>query len=384
MTRDVEIHGHCDEKYLPVKEAFTENFQQGLEVGSSVAVTEGGKYVVDLWGGHANLEATRPWEEDTVVIVWSTTKIMTSLCALMLVDRGQIDLDAPVAAYWPEFAQGGKEKMPVRYLFSHTAGLPAFDEKIPFEALYDWDAIVDRLARQEPWWEPGTASGYHSTTMGYLLGELVRRISGQSLGTFFRTEVAEKLGADFHIGLPETERERLATFLEEEDEFFDDVEPGSIAARFYANDHIANEHDRPLWSSSACMSAEIPSVNGHGNARSIARVGSAIAMGGELDGVRLLSRATLDKALEEQIYKTDLVAKERIRFGLGMGLNSSEFPFPNPNTLHWGGRGGSFCMMDLDAGICCAYAMNHMLPGFGHDPRNQSIQQALFGVMESR
>ncbi|MCZ6870926.1 MAG: serine hydrolase, partial [Gammaproteobacteria bacterium] len=201
MTADVEIQGFCDRKYQPVKEAFTANFRQGLEVGASLCVTEGGKTVVDLWAGHAHEDRTRPWQEDTIVIVYSTTKIMVALCGLMLVDRGLLDLDAPVAKYWPEFAEGGKENLPVRYIFSHNAGLPGWDEPIAFEALYDWDRVVGLLARQKPWWEPGTASGYHVLTMGFLIGELVRRVTGKSFGAFFRAEVADRLGADFHIGL---------------------------------------------------------------------------------------------------------------------------------------------------------------------------------------
>lgn len=369
---ELEIHGFCDERYKPVREAFAENFSRGLEVGASVAVTEAGRYVVDLWGGYADRVTRRPWEEDTLVIVFSTTKIMNFLCALMLVDRGQLDLDAPVAKYWPEFAQAGKEAIPVRYVFSHSTGLAGFEEPIPFTTLCDWDRCVEMLARQKPWWEPGTASGYHMLTQGFLIGELVRRISGQSLGSFFRTEVAEKLGADFWIGLPEVHRSRRASLSSDESRIFDGVEPGSVAAR------CAENLRDPEWQGSASLSAEIPSANGHGNARSIARVGSAIALGGELDGTRLLSRATLDRALEEQSYGVDLVAREPVRFGLGFGLPSAEFPFPHPNTLHWGGYGGSFCVMDLDAGVCCAYAMNHLRPELRGDPRNEGIQQALF------
>jgi CubicO group peptidase (beta-lactamase class C family) len=375
MGSDVEIHGHCDAKYLPVKEAFTENFRQGLEVGASLCVTEGGKTVVDLWGGYADENRTRPWEEDTIVIVFSTTKIMVALCGLMLVDRGLLDLDAPVAKYWPEFAEGGKENLPVRYLFSHTSGLPGWDEPIPFEALYDWDRVVGMLARQKPWWEPGTASGYQNLTMGFLIGELVRRVTGKSFGTFFRTEVAERLGADFHIGLAPEHRPRLSRIVIGSERDLD-LKPGSIPDKAFNNPAEAR------FSSRASQAAEIPSANGHGNARSIARIGSAIAMRGEIDGIRLLSRATLGKALEEQSYTTDLVAESPIRFGLGMGLDSKEYPHPNPNTLHWGGFGGSFCIMDLDAGICCAYAMNRMLgEPFGDDPRNASIKSALFSVM---
>jgi CubicO group peptidase (beta-lactamase class C family) len=377
--RDPEIQGHCDERYLALREAFAEGFRQGQEVGASLAVTEGGRYVVDLWGGYADAAKTRPWEKDTLVMVWSSTKIMLSLCALMLVDRGQLDLDASVADYWPEFAQAGKEKVRVRHLLDHSAGLPSFPQNVPFEALYDWDRIVEMLASQAPWWEPGTATGYHSTTMGFLVGELVRRVTGASVGRFFRTEVAEPLDADFRIGLPKEHRHRLAELVEAAPEtHFDDVDPESVAGRFFAN-----EPDDPQWSSDACQDVEIPSVNGHGNARSMARVGSLIAMGGELDGIRLLSRATLDKALEEQSYRTDLIFLVPIRFGLGMGLASAEYPMPHPNTLHWGGKGGSFCIMDLDAGVCCAYAMNNLLPGVMDDPRNVRIQQVLFGVMRS-
>lgn len=375
MGDGVEIHGDCDAKYEPVRDAFAENFRQGLEAGASLCVTDGGRTVVDVWGGHADEHGTRPWERDTVVVVYSTSKIMVALCGLMLIDRGLIDLDAPVARYWPEFAQNGKENLPVRYLFSHSAGLPGWDEAVSMQTLCDWDRVVGMLERQKPWWEPGTASGYHMLTMGYLIGELVKRVTGKSIGTFFRTEVAEKLGADFHIGLAPEHHARASRIVIGEERSFD-VEPGSIADRVLNNPREANLVSR------ATKMAEIPSANGHGNARSIARVGSAIAMGGELDGVPLLSRATLDQALQEQIYVVDLAIEAPVRWGLGMGLPSKEFPLPNPNTLHWGGFGGSFCIMDLDAGICCAYAMNRMLGSHvAGDPRNERIQQALFSVM---
>ncbi|GAJ14706.1 unnamed protein product, partial [marine sediment metagenome] len=196
MTNTVEIHGHCDQRFSSVKEAFAENFKSGEEVGASFAATIDGEFVVDIWAGYADAAETRPWERDTIVNVYSTTKVMTALCVLMLVDRGQLELDAPVALYWPEFAQAGKENLPVRYLLSHSAGLAGFSESIPIEALYDWDRIINMLAAQEPWWEPGTQSGYHAVTSGYLWGELVRRITGKTLGTFFREEVALPLKAD--------------------------------------------------------------------------------------------------------------------------------------------------------------------------------------------
>ena len=378
MSGAVVVQGFCDETYLPVREAFEENFRRGLEVGASLCVTKGGESVVDLWAGHADENQTRPWEEDTIVIVYSLTKIMVALCGLMLVDRGLIDLDAPVAKYWPEFAEGGKENLPVRYLFSHSSGLPGWDEAIAFETFYDWDGTVGFLARQQPWWEPGTASGYQFLTMGFLIGELVRRVTGKSFGTFFRTEVAERLGADFHIGLAEAHRSRLSRIVIGAERDWH-LEPGSIP------DRALNNPAETRFSSRASQAVEIPSANGHGNARSIARIGSAVAMGGEVDGIKLLSRRTLDQALEEQIYMTALVMETPIRYGLGMGIPSKEFPFPNPNTLHWGGFGGSFCIMDLDARICCAYAMNRLLgEDFGDDPRDASIKRALFAAMEAR
>jgi len=206
MESEIEILGHCDEKFMPLKEAFADNFKEGLDVGASLAVTLNGEFVIDLWGGYTSEAKKEPWEKDTIVMVHSTTKIITSLCTLILVDRGELDLNAPVSKYWPEFGQAGKEKILVRHIFSHSAGLPAFDDfddALPLKFQCDWNQVVERLARQKPWWEPGTASGYHSLTFGFLLGELVRRISGVSIGSFFRTEIADKIGADFHIGLPE-------------------------------------------------------------------------------------------------------------------------------------------------------------------------------------
>ena len=379
MGADIEIHGFCDEKFLRVKEAFTDNFEQGLEVGASLAVTLDGEFVVDLWGGYTSYSKKEAWGKDTIVCVFGTTRIMTALCALMLVDRGELELDAPVAKYWPEFAQAGKERLPVRYIFSNSAGLPGFDEIIPFEALYDWNRIVEMLARQKPWWEPGTATGYYDYTFGYLLGELVRRISGASIGEFFRVEVAEKIGADFHIGLPEKHHSRVAEPVNAVVSP-KDVESDSIAVR--------TETSILPWpgvyASNEFRKAEL-SANGHGNARSTARVGSILAAGGELDGTHFLSRETIEKILEEQIYITDNVLGRPVRWGLGFGLPCEEHPLPNPNTLYWGGTGGSICIMDIDTKICVAYVMNQMNPGlfiFLDEPKNVTIKEALFACME--
>ncbi|MFW9952692.1 MAG: serine hydrolase domain-containing protein, partial [Candidatus Thorarchaeota archaeon] len=200
MKNNFEIHGYCDDRFLPVKEAFKQNFELGLEVGASFAVTLNGQLVVDLWGGYKDKAKLQPWEENTIVNVFSTTKIMTALCIHMLVDRGLINVDDPVAKYWPEFAQNGKELIPIKLILSHSAGLPGFDKKISEDTLYDWDRIIRLIASQKPWWKPGSKIGYHSMTFGYILGEIVRRVIGKSIGTFFREEIAEPLHIDFHIG----------------------------------------------------------------------------------------------------------------------------------------------------------------------------------------
>ena len=213
----VDVHGECDPRFERVRDAFAANFDQGLDAGASVAVTVRGEPVVDLWGGVANDDGTRAWEKDTVVNVYSTTKTMTALCALILADRGEIDFYAPVARYWPEFAAAGKENVEVRHLMSHTAGLPGWDTEITTEDLYDWDRVTGLLAAQAPWWEPGTASGYHAITQGNLVGEVVRRVSGKSLGQFFASEVAQPLDADFHIGLSPEHDHRVADLIPPEE-----------------------------------------------------------------------------------------------------------------------------------------------------------------------
>ena len=213
LAAAVAIDGTCDSRLRRVRDGFTENFAQQGEVGATVAVTVDGKPMVDLWAGHADAARTRPWTRDTIVNIASTTKGLTAICANRLVDRGLLDLDAPVARYWPEFAQAGKAAIPVHYLLSHRAGLPAIDEPLPTEAFYDWERITRALAAQKPWWEPGTQHGYHAFTFGWLVGEVVRRITGKSLGTYWREEVAEPLGLDCHIGLAAEHDTRVAEFI---------------------------------------------------------------------------------------------------------------------------------------------------------------------------
>jgi CubicO group peptidase (beta-lactamase class C family) len=384
MANEIEIQGYCDERFTSVKEIFAENFKLGLDVGASFAATLEGKFIIDLWAGYADVAKTRPWERDTIVNVFSTTKVMTTICTLMCIDRGLLELDTPVAQYWPEFAQNGKETLPVRYLLSHTAGLSGWNERFPMEMLYDWNLCVTKLAAQKPWWKPGTKSGYHSVTFGYLLGELVRRVTGKSLGTFFREEVATPLDADFHIGLAEENDPRVADLIAPKTPLILKIIGNTLFQKLLSFHPAIKTLTRPTrleiidaTRTRAFRVAEIPAGNGHGNARSIARIGAALACGGELDGVRILSSSLIEQALEEQSYGKDLVLRIPVRFGLGFGLPCKEIPFPHPRTLFWGGFGGSIAIIDLDAKMSIGFAMNKMSAELLLDPRKTRLMNAL-------
>ena len=376
------IHGDCSARFAAVRDAFAANFEAGREVGAAFAATLDGDLVVDLWGGYADARRTRPWQRDTIVNVFSTTKAMTALCAHILVERGHLDLDAPIARYWPEFAQGGKDRIPVRALLNHTAGLAAIQRPLPVEALYDWPRMVDALAADSPAWEPGTRSGYHALTFGYLIGEIIRRISAKSPGAFFRDAVARPLRADFHIGLPTAEDERVAEMVPpsaaEAAAAGAVVDPESLLGKLMRNPPLTPDlANTPAW-----RRAEIPAANGHGNARSIARVMAALACGGALDGVRLLGADTLARAIEEQTYGTDLVLGFPIRWGLGFMLSSAELPLgPNPHTFGHGGWGGSLGFADSDARVSWSYVMNRMSPGTTGDTRGFAPVMALYGCL---
>jgi len=384
MTNTPEIHGPCAPRFAAVREAFAANFTAGREVGASFAVTVDGETVVDVWGGFADAARTRRWERDTIVNVFSTTKAMTALCAHVLVDRGLLDLDAPVARYWPEFAQAGKATLPVRHLLTHTAGLAAIRERLPSEALYDWTRMVDALAAETPWWEPGTVSGYHAMTFGYLVGEVVRRISGKSLGVFFRDEVAAPLGADFHIGLAPSEDQRVGDMVPPT---ANETAAAGVTARVARDSLLAKVMGNPaispeLANQRAWRGAEIPAANGHGNARSVARVLAALACGGTLDGVHMLSDATLARAIAEQCYGKDRVLGFPLRWGLGFMLASNEMPLsPNPRTFGHGGWGGSLGFADCDARVSWAYVMNKMSPGTSGDTRVAGMLGALYASL---
>ena len=331
-------------RFAPLREAFAANFTSGDEVGASFCATVDGETVVDLWGGWADEARTRAWQSDTIINVYSTTKTMTALVALLLADRGELDFEAPVARYWPEFAAGGKAEVKVSHLMSHSAGLPDWHEPITNDDLYDWEKATRLLADQAPDWVPGTEPGYHSVTFGYLVGEVVRRVTGRSLGTVFRQEIAEPMGADFYIGLPASEDARVA----------DLIPPPGPPERHISVD-VMRTRTRE-W-----RGAEIPAIGGTGNARAIAEIHAILANGGVAKGKRFLSEAGCRRALEVQVSGRDRILGFPIRNGLGFAVSSGVLPFPNPGTIYWGGYGGSLAIIDMDARTSIAYAMNKML-----------------------
>jgi CubicO group peptidase (beta-lactamase class C family) len=354
-----EIHGEVHPRFAAVRRAFAANFTRGDDIGASFAVTHEGEMVVDLWGGHADAAGTRPWQRDTIVNVYSTTKTMCALTALLLADRGALDFSERVAHYWPEFAAEGKGDITVAQLMAHSAGLSGWHAPMTRADLYDWEKATALLAAQAPFWKPGTAPGYHGMTQGYLVGEVVRRITGQTLGTFFRTEIAEPLGADFHIGLPESEDVRVADLVPPPSGAQLGAGPPSELARsLMSNPPVDPGETRTR----AWRGAEIPAANGHGNARSVAAIQALMANGGVANGKRILSEAGVRRALEPQIEGDDLVLGMPVRYGMGYGLPSPTRPFPNAATLFWGGYGGSLVIVDLEARLTIAYAMNKMAP----------------------
>jgi CubicO group peptidase (beta-lactamase class C family) len=377
----ISAQGFVHDKFAAVREAFEANLASGADVGASFCATLEGETVVDLWGGYADAARTRPWNTDTIVNVYSTTKTMTALTALLIADRGLLDFDAPVAKYWPEFAANGKANVKVSHLMSHSAGLSGWKEKIAKDDLYDWEKATSLLAAQAPFWEPGTAPGYHALTQGYLVGEVIRRITGKTIGTVFREEIAGPLSADFWIGLPASKDSRVAELIP--------PPPGTgVGEAGETNELVANMATNPgidvaETKTRAWRGAEIPAAGGTGNARSIAQIHAILANGGVAQGKRFLSEAGCRKALELQIEGTDLIMAVPARFGMGFGLAGGLIPLPHPNTIFWGGYGGSLAIIDMDARTTFGYAMNKMAGTTTGDVRAFSLAMAMWGALDA-
>ncbi|HTO07622.1 MAG TPA: serine hydrolase domain-containing protein [Myxococcota bacterium] len=381
----VEIEGRVHPRYGKLKDVFAAQLASGAEIGGAVAVTVDGEPVVDLFAGFADPARARPWTRDTIVHVYSVTKGMTALCAHRLVDRGALELDAPVARYWPEFAQAGKGAIPVRWLLSHQAGLQALRAPLPPESLYDWQAMCAALAEAAPVLPPGVL-GYHPVTFGWLVGELVRRIDGRSLGRFFREEVATPLGVDFHIGLGPGEEKRAAdiTQLVPPPELADAFagaaagEPPLVLLAF-VNPAGTGDHNAP-----AHRRAEIPALNGHGSAAALARVYGALARGGELDGVRVLSAEGVERARSLQAQGTCALLGMPVRLGLGYWLNQPGVSGcelgPNPGAFGHPGAGGSLGFADPAARVGFGYVTNRMGSSLTVDPRASALIDAFYAA----
>jgi CubicO group peptidase (beta-lactamase class C family) len=365
-----DIQGSYDELFTAVPSVLAGLLDDG-DAGASAAVFVDGEPVVDVWGGFADAGRTIRWQRDTITNVWSVTKPMTALCALILADRGDLDLAAPVGRYWPEFATAGKEKVLVRHLLGHTAGLP--DWNGPIEELYDWPSATARLAAQAPLWEPGSAAGYHSLTQGFLVGEVIRRITGQTVGGFFAAEVAGPLGADFHIGLPAEHDHRVALAVPPpaQDEDYAAGAPGGSAAAAAGTRIRVRDGNSIAW-----RRAQIPAASGFGNARSVALVQSVLACGGAVRGRRLLSAAGCDRVREEQFDGVDRILGMPVRWGLGYGLFGS--------SHGWGGWGGSIVMVDPGSRMAVAYVTNQMREPAGDSRGLEVVMSAYDGLQGLR
>lgn len=374
------IGGTCDPHFALLREAFVANFAERGEPGGAIALMVDGRLVCDLWGGHRDAARETPWERETLVNFFSVGKAFTALAALRLVERGGLDLNAPAHRLWPEFGCNGKETITLRHMLSHQAGLPAIREDLPDGAMLDWSRMTSALAAETPWWEPGSAHGYHVNTYGYLVGELVRRASGKAVGEILREEIAGPLGADVHIGLPQADHHRAAEFLwpsilpEKGEGPLDDTalmkwntywNPPGISGAGWVN--------RAEW-----RSAEIPSTNGHGTARGIARVYAALAAGGAIGGVEILSQSMLAAATEEQSFGTDRILDRESRFALGFQLPQAERPLgPNPQAFGHFGAGGSLGFCDPVARVAFGYVTNDMGPRW-QNPRNKALLAAIY------
>jgi len=373
-----DIGGWVEAPFERVLDAFAVNFDERAEVGAAVCVYLDGEPVVDLWGGAADATTGRPWTSDTVVLVYSSTKGVTSVCANRLIEQGTLDPAAPVARYWPEFAANGKAEITVAQLMSHQAGLPLVEGDFTLDECLAWDPMVQALAAQAPIWEPGTQHGYHMRTFGWLVGEVVRRVTGDTIGAYLRDEIAAPLGLDFWIGLPEEIEPRVARLVPPEQDLgalLKELGGELLLASVFSNpaDHFGYND---MWNTRALHAAELPSSNGIGDARSLARLYASCI--GAVDGVRTLQPATVAAATVEQACGKDAVLMIDSCFGLGFMLGSS-FGAANPaSAFGHAGAGGSLAFADPDAHLGFGYVMNDLRFDPNGDPRSEGLVRAAY------
>jgi CubicO group peptidase (beta-lactamase class C family) len=389
MAGEFKIEGEVDKRFESVRRAFAENFEKRGELGAAVAMFIDGRPVVDLWGGYFDKAKNRPWNRDTLVNVYSTTKGLTATCAHRLIDQGKLDPDEPVSRYWPEFAQGGKKDLPVRYLLSHRAGLPAIRKVLAEEALFDWDSMAAALAEQEPWWQPGTKHGYHALTIGWLVGEVIKRITGTGLGKYFREEIAEPLKLDCHIGLDAAHDSRVSDLLaapppgpDEPNLFVEAMkEPEGATAKAFLNPPVLTKPN--LVNTRSWRGAELGAANAHTTARSLARLYGSLARGGEIDGYRIVRPEALERFYAEQSYGPDQVLMQMpTRFSMGFMLSQPDAMFgPHRKAFGHPGAGGSLGFADPQARVGFGYTMNQMANGLLIDARASALIDAFYAAL---
>lgn len=372
-------HGSCDPAFNRVRDLLQEKLASGEEVGASICVNVDGKNVLDIWGGYADAAKSRSWEKDTLIVVFSSSKVVTALAALILVDRGLLDVEEKVSKYWPEFAANGKEDTKVWHLLSHSSGLPHWDQRIPMDTIYDTKASTELLAEQAPWFKAGESTGYQLINHGHLIGELVRRISGKSLKQFIADEIAGPLGADFSLGVAEKDWPRTADIIPAAPTSLPEVDPKSVVGRAYGNITLKPEDAQ----TPGFRGTEIGAVNGFTNARALARIGSMVSLKGTVDGKQYVGLKTIDQMIQERISGIDLVLFMNFRFGLGVALPVPEVItfIPEGNICFWGGWGGSMVVMDVDRRMTIAYAMNKMGAGVLGNENVKAYVEAIYEIM---
>lgn len=383
MNGSETVSGYCDPAFESVRQAFTENFSAGREVGAALSVSVGGRNVVDIWGGVASSDGQQAWERDTSVCLFSCSKGLISLMCLLLADRGMLDLDQPVSSMWPEFAANGKADLPFRYLLTHQAGLPAVRRQMPHGALTDWDAMTSELARTEPWWEPGKAHGYHGVTFGFLVGEALHRLTGKLPSALFEEVLAGPWRLD--LGLRSTAQfsGRVADLVlaPVSRTFFDHWTPDGLGPKSFFNPPDCN--DIAYTNTPGFREAEVPGANGFGTARALERAYVPLACGGCLDGKPMLSPALVAEAASIQVEGHDLVMELPTAFSLGFEYSIPEWRFgPSPYAFGHNGSGGSLGMADPASGVAVGYVMNRLWWGeVREDPRWEGIFAAIYGSL---
>ena len=382
-----KVSGHSDAAFQALKDAFQERLADDQELGASINVNINGKDVVDIWGGYADQEKSKPWNADTIVNVWSSTKTVAALAILVAHERGLLSVDDPIAKHWPEFAQNGKEKILIRHAMSHTSGVSGWEKPITIEELCNAPVAAAKLAEQAPWWEPGTASGYHAVNYGTLLGEILRRAAGKGMKEFIADEIAGPLKADFQIGAVEKDWDRIAPVIPPPPppaEF--KMDPGSVAGKTFSSPVMdARSANTEVW-----RKGDIAGVNGHASAKGLNQVLRAITLAGTSnDTAKLLSPSTIDQIFREQSNGPDQVFMYPVRFGIGYciggGTSAQTLDYlPQEKMCFWCGWGGSFGVCDLKRGVTFTYVMNKMGEGIIGNARSIEYCKIIWRILREQ